>query len=108
MTTMLLGIISCQDRTEADMIGRHVLKHKLAACMQIIDNVESSFLWPPGTSTIDYANEALLLVKTLESKWAALEKEVIKKHSYKNPEIVALPVSHVSRTYLDWLTNELA
>ena len=108
MTTMLLGIISCQDRSEADIIGRHLQKHKLAACMQIVDSVESSFLWPPGSSAIDYANEALLLVKTLEPKWAALEKEVLKKHSYKNPEIVAIPVSHVSRPYLDWLTNELA
>lgn len=104
---MLLGLISCDDRAEADMIGRHLLKHKLAACMQVLDGVESSFLWPPGKSTIDYANEALLLVKTLESKWSALEKEVIKKHSYKNPEILALPVSHVSKNYLEWLESEL-
>lgn len=104
---MLLGMISCQDKAEAQTIGTHLLKHKLAACIQVIDNVESSFLWPPGKARIDYNGEALLLVKTLESKWSALEKEVVKKHSYKNPEILALPVSHVSKNYLEWLESEL-
>lgn len=105
---MLLGIISCQDKAEAETIGTHLLKNRLVACTQIIDNVESSFLWPPGKPHIDHTGEALLLVKTLESKWTTLETEVIKIHSYKNPEIVAVPVSHVSKKYLAWLTSELS
>lgn len=105
---MLLGFISCQDKAEAEIIGRTLLKKHLAACIQVIDAVDSSFLWPPGKGIIDAKIEALLIVKTLEPKWIALEKEVIKKHSYQNPEILALPVSHVSRKYLDWLTNELS
>lgn len=104
---MILGLISCENKSEADDIGTHLLRKHLIGCMQIIEHVESSFLWPPGKGTVDYANEALLLVKTLDSKWKQLEQEVIKKHSYKNPEIIALPVAHVSKNYLDWLTNEL-
>ena len=105
---MLLGLVSCQDKAEAEAIGTHLLKKRLAACIQIVDNVESSFLWPAGKSHIDYGGEALLLVKTLESKWTEVEKEIVKKHSYKNPEIIALPVTHVSRNYLTWLTAELS
>ncbi len=105
---MLLGFISCQDKAEADAIGTHLLRHHLIGCMQIVEGVESSFLWPPGKSTVDYATEALLLIKTLDSKWTAVEKEVMKKHSYKNPEILAIPVSHVSKSYLDWLKAELS
>jgi len=107
MTTMLLGIISCQDTAEAEHIGINLLKKKLAACTQVVKGVESAFLWPPGTSRIDYAQEVLLLVKTVESKWKKLEKEVTKTHSYKNPEIIAVPVSRVNNTYLDWITKKL-
>ncbi len=104
---MLLGFISCRDKNEADSIGIHLLKHRLIACMQILDGVQSSYLWPPGKSTVDYADETLLLVKTLESKWREMEKAVIKMHGYKNPEILAFPVSHASKKYLDWIIGEL-
>lgn len=108
MTTVLLGVISCQDKVEAEMIGALLLKKHLAACTQIISSVDSSFLWPPGKHVIDTKQEALLLVKTLETKWSALEREVQKAHSYQTPEIIALPIAHVSKSYLDWLTKELS
>lgn len=104
---MLLGFISCRDHAEADTIGMQLLRKHLVGCMQIIDSVQSSYLWPPGKSTVDYAEESLLLVKTLESKWTSVEREVKRLHSYKNPEISALPVVHVSNSYLKWLTGEL-
>ena len=62
---------------------------------------------PPGKNRLDYGEEGLLLVKTLESKWAALEKEVQALHSYENPEIIAIPLVHVTKKYLDWMTAEL-
>ncbi len=108
MSGALLVMISCADKSEAEKIGEHVLKKKLAACTQVVENVNSMFLWPPKKNMIDYGAEALLLVKTLDSKWSALEKEVIQEHSYENPEIIAVPLVHVTKKYLAWLTNELS
>lgn len=108
MTQAILVMISCADKSEAERIGETLLKKKLAACAQIIPAVDSSFLWPPGKGRIDYGAESLLLIKTLESKWSALEKEVLTAHSYENPEIAALPLLHVTKQYLTWLTREVS
>lgn len=107
MKQAILVLISCADKNQAEKIGGHLLKNKLAACVQIVSHADSMFLWPPGKNQIDYADESLLLVKTLDAKWVALEKSVSKIHSYENPEIIALPVAHVTPKYLAWLTNEL-
>lgn len=107
MKQAILVLISCADKNQAEQIGEHLLKNKLAACVQIVKNADSMFLWPPGKNQIDYAEEAVLLVKTLESKWIALEKAVTKIHSYENPEIIALPLTHITPKYLTWLTREL-
>lgn len=108
MKQAILVLISCADKNQAEQIGEHILKNKLAACVQIVKNTDSMFLWPPGKNQIDYADEALLLVKTLESKWVQLEKAVTKIHSYENPEIIGVPLSHVTKNYLAWLVSELS
>lgn len=108
MSDAMLVIISCNDKVQAEQIGDQLLKKKLAACTQVVNPVDSMFLWPPHKNQIDYAQEAILLVKTLDSKWKALEKEVIRAHSYENPEIIAVPLSHVTAKYLAWLKNELS
>ena len=108
MINILLGVISCQDKIEAEMIGTLLLKKHLAACIQIIPAIDSAFLWPPGKNIIDTKQEAVLLVKTLETTWSLLELEVQKIHSYQTPEILGLSVAHVNKAYLNWLTKELS
>ena len=105
--TMLLVMVSCEDSAQAERIGKELLKKKIAACVQVVSDVSSFYLWPPIKQHINITEESILLIKTLESKWSALEREIHTLHSYKNPEIIALPVTHVSPTYLSWIQNEL-
>lgn len=107
MNAMVI-FISCQDKTEAERISELLLKEKLAACCTISSSVNSIFLWPPGKGQLDYADECLLIVKTLETKWEALEERVLAVHSYDNPEILALPVVHGSKKYISWMEHELS
>lgn len=108
MNSAILVMVSCADSGQAERIGELLLKKKLAACIQVISAVESVFLWPPRKNQLDYATEALLLIKTLDAKWPSLEKTIIRAHSYENPEIIALPMLHVTKKYLTWLTSELS
>lgn len=108
MNDAILIMISCQDNNQAETIGEHLLKHKLAACVQILKSADSIFLWPPGKNLLDYATESILVVKTLNTKWAAVEKAVLNIHSYENPEIIAIPLAHVTKKYLSWLSSELS
>jgi periplasmic divalent cation tolerance protein len=108
MHEAILVMISCDDKSQAEQIGEQLLKHKLAACTQIVNHADSMFLWPPRKNQIDYADESLLLVKTLDEKWAKLEREVLSHHTYENPEIIAIPLTHVTKRYLLWLKSELS
>jgi periplasmic divalent cation tolerance protein len=80
----------------ADMlVGAH-----LAACVQILPEMESVYRWQ---GKIERAAEILLLAKTTKSKFEELEREVRALHSYDTPEIIAVPVVAGSASYLDWL-----
>ena len=49
--------------------------------------------------------EVLLLIKTLETRFEALEARIRALHPYEVPEIIALPVVAGSTGYLDWVTR---
>jgi periplasmic divalent cation tolerance protein len=81
------------------LIGAH-----LAACVQILPEMESVYRWQ---GKIERQSETLLLAKTLRSKFEELEREVRALHSYDTPEIIALPIVAGSAPYLAWLTESL-
>ncbi|HTG87754.1 MAG TPA: divalent-cation tolerance protein CutA [Pyrinomonadaceae bacterium] len=79
------------------LIGAH-----LAACVQILPEMESVYRWE---GKIERQAEILLLAKTTRAKFEELEREVRALHSYETPEIIAVPVVEGSTPYLDWLTG---
>ena len=82
----------------ADMlVGAH-----LAACVQILPEIESVYRWQ---GKIERSAEVLLLVKTTRAKFDDLEREVRALHSYETPEIVAVPIVAGSAPYLEWLNE---
>ena len=82
----------------ADMlVGSH-----LAACVQILPEMESVYRWQ---GKIERQSEVLLLAKTTKEKFEELEREVRALHSYDTPEIIAVPVVACSVPYLEWLKS---
>jgi periplasmic divalent cation tolerance protein len=81
------------------LIGAH-----LAACVQILPEMESVYRWE---GKIERQSEILLLAKTTTGKFADLEREVRALHSYDTPEIVAVPIVIGSNPYLEWLAQSL-
>lgn len=106
MNKAMLLYVLCEDKREAEDISRMLLTKRLVACTNIVDPVSSEYWWPPGKG-LTKNNETLLLAKTLESKWKAVEKEILKIHSYDTPAILALPLLHVTKKYFDWIASEL-
>lgn len=104
---MIVVVMSCKNREEAMKISRNLLSKKLVACAKVTSDVHSMYLWPPKTGKIEEADEVILICETLEEKWGAIEKEVIKRSSYDTPSIIALPAFRVSQKYLDWLSEEI-
>jgi periplasmic divalent cation tolerance protein len=106
MTDMLMVYITCESVEQAKKIGKHLLKKRVCACVNIFPEMHPMFFWPPKSGIIDESKEVVLIVKTIESRFKSLEKEVKAIHPDDIPCIIALPVSHVSKNYYDWLVGE--
>lgn len=105
---MIVIYIPCTGTDEAKKIGLAVMKARLAPCYNILSDMQSAAFWPPKTGDIEeIQNGVVLLIKTIKSKYVAIESEIKKLHSDTNPCIFAVDVSHVSTAYYDWLTSEI-
>ena len=85
---------------EAARLAEMLVGANLAACVQILPEMESVYRWQ---GKIERTAEILLLAKTTHGKFAELEREVRALHSYDTPEIVAVPITDASTPYLNWL-----
>lgn len=99
-TKAIVVLMTAPSREEAVRIAEMLIGSRLAACIQIMPEMESIYHWQDA---IQRDAEFLLLAKTTLENFAALEYEVRALHSYTVPEIVAIPASAVSEPYLDWL-----
>lgn len=98
----IVVFITASSKEEAEKIASGLLLEKLAACVNIIENVNSHFWWQ---GKIDKAREVLLVIKTRKTLFNKLMKKVQTLHSYEVPEIIALPVIAGSKKYLDWIDD---
>src|SRR5215212_1598068 len=97
----IVVLMTAGSREEAARLADILVVARLAACVQILPEIESVYHWQ---GAIERSAEILLLAKTTEANFAALEAMVRSLHSYETPEIVALPINASSAPYLEWLT----
>ena len=96
--------ITAANKEEARLIARRLIKKRLAACVNIIDKIESSFRWQ---GKLDSAKEALLIIKSKKNKLVKIIKTVKSMHSYEVPEIIVLPIIGGDKLYLRWIDESL-
>jgi periplasmic divalent cation tolerance protein len=94
--------MTAANREEANQIAELLVSERLAACVQILPEIESVYRWQ---GEVKREKEILLLAKTVASRFAELESKVRALHSYETPEIVAVLVVDVSEPYLKWLLS---
>lgn len=99
-TVYVVILATASNKKEAQRIADGLVGSKLAACVNIIDKIDSLFFWE---SKIDKAKECLLIIKSKKEKLPKIIKAVKSLHSYKVPEIIALPVIGGSKSYLRWI-----
>ena len=87
---------------EATRLAEMLVGAHLAACVQILPEMESVYRWE---GKIERQSEVLLIAKTTRGKFDDLEREVRALHSYDTPEIVAVPIVTGSAPYLEWLSK---
>jgi periplasmic divalent cation tolerance protein len=97
---MVVVFVTAKDVGEAQKISQRLLEEKLAACVNIVKDVQSFFWWD---GKIDQAQEALLVIKSKRALFPKIIKAVKAAHSYSVPEIIALPIIDGSKDYLQWI-----
>jgi periplasmic divalent cation tolerance protein len=97
-------LVAAANKIEARKIAKSLVKSKLAACVNIIEKMESFFWWK---DKVDSAKESLLIIKTKKEKVTKVINMVKSMHSYKIPEIICLPVTSGFKPYLRWIDESL-
>lgn len=101
-TDAIVVFMTAGNREEAERLAQSLVEAHLAACVQILPEMESVYRWQ---DKVERQPEILLIAKTTQSKFQDLEGHVRASHSYETPEIIALPVIAGSGPYLQWLTS---
>jgi periplasmic divalent cation tolerance protein len=90
---------------EARRLGRALVDQRAAACVNLIPGVESWYRW---RGKMERGREVLLLIKTTTACRRDLQRLVGKLHSYRLPELIALPIAWGESRYLAWMKENLA
>ena len=100
MTDKRIVLSTAGSEQEAHKIAHALVKRRLAACVNILPQVQSIYRWK---GEIESAQEWLLLIKTRADKFPAVRDAIGELHSYEVPECIVLEIEDGSLPYLQWL-----
>jgi periplasmic divalent cation tolerance protein len=92
------------NKEEARNIGKELVTSRLAACVNILDNMKSVYMWD---GEVQEDSEVVLIAKTTRERLPELVEKVKSIHSYECPCIVSLPVLDGHKPFLDWIAEEV-
>jgi periplasmic divalent cation tolerance protein len=94
-------VLSTTDTLElAEKIATALVDDREAACVNIVPGARSIYRWE---GKVCNESECLLIIKSSAEKFEAIQKRIRLLHSYRVPEIIALPISEGDPEYLKWL-----
>lgn len=96
----LLCLSTCPDDETAARIARTLVEEKLAACVNRIPGIASTYRWQ---GEIRQDTEVLLVIKTTRERFAALRDRLVELHPYEVPELIAMDIADGHPAYLDWI-----
>ena len=102
MTNARIVLTTAGSKEEAARIAHALVERRLAACVNIVPQIESVYRWQGKVET---AQEWLLMIKTQADLYERVRDAVKELHSYDLPECVMLEVTAGSQPYLDWITR---
>jgi len=99
-----LILCTCPNSDIAEQLASRLVEQRLAACINIVPGLISIYRWQ---GKVEKDMEVLLLIKTTQDRYGAVESAIQKHHPYELPEIIAVTVEQGSSDYLRWITSSL-
>ena len=88
----------------ARKLARIILQARLAACANLVPEIESHYRWQGKLET---NIEVLMMIKTTHARLKKLEKCVLENHPYDTPEFIVLPNASGNKRYLTWIKDSV-
>jgi periplasmic divalent cation tolerance protein len=98
-----LVFCTCPDADTASRIARALVDERLAACVNAIAGIVSTYRWKDAVHVDD---EVLLVIKTTADRLDAMQARLIELHPYEIPEVLAIEPAAGSAPYLAWVERE--
>lgn len=99
----IIVITTVPDEILAVKISESLLQQRFAACVHMLPPGVSRYRWHGKINT---STEITLLIKSTTDRYAELEGDIRRLHSYETPEILAFPASAGFPDYLKWIFDE--
>ena len=104
MTDYIQVVTTTEREEDAAAIARSLVEERLAACVQVLGPVTSTYRWQ---GRIETAQEWQCWAKSRRELFDELRQAICRLHPYDVPEILALPILDGNAEYLDWLRGEV-
>ena len=104
MTDKRIILTTTGSKEEGRKIANALVERKLAACVNIVPNIESIYRWE---GKVERAEEWLLIIKTNASAFDRVRDAIRELHSYDLPECVSISIDEGSEEYLRWIGDEV-
>jgi periplasmic divalent cation tolerance protein len=95
-------LTTAPSREVADAIAGALVERRLAACVQVVGPVASTYRWE---GAVEHAEEWLCLIKTMRTRFEAVASAIREQHPYEVPEIIATPIVDGDAAYVRWLAD---
>jgi periplasmic divalent cation tolerance protein len=97
-------VFSTTDSMElAGNIAGALVESGEAACVNILPGVRSIYRWE---GRICDEGELLLVIKSTAGSFEAIRNRIKQLHTYRVPEIIAIPVQSGDEEYLGWIAEQ--
>jgi periplasmic divalent cation tolerance protein len=100
MTDKRIVLTTCGSLEEARKIAHALIERHLAACVNIVPQIESVYRWQ---DKLEIATECLLVIKTTADTFARVGDALHELHSYETPECIVIGIEDGSTAYLEWI-----
>jgi periplasmic divalent cation tolerance protein len=104
MTDKRIVLCTAGSEEEARKIARHLMERELAACVNVVPQIESIYRWE---GKVESSQEWLLVIKTTAERFPAVRDAIRELHSYELPECIAISIDDGAADYLDWIENSV-
>ncbi len=99
----IIVFCTCPDETSAERIATALVEEHLAACVNRIPGVASTYRWQ---GKICHDSECLLLIKTTRERFDVLRDRILALHPYELPEVIAVDIALGLDRYIDWIESQ--